>query len=186
MKIVDKIKVILFRPTSFFTSLKKEKGVKEAFKYFAIVSLFSAVMTVIVNLLLKDVITTTVGKVPTPGEIFFFYLLGLPLYFLGAGLFHIWIMIFGGRALYSKTYQLSVYTSTPYWLFGWFPLLGFIVAAIWDIVLTVIGVQHTHGLSKTRALWMVLLPLVLFMLLIIFVVGLAAFFYNYSTLPLPA
>ena len=132
MDLLNKIKSILFEPKKFFTKLKKEKGVKSAFKYLIIVALFSTVLTFIMSLIYTPVETGIleefIGQEISTEESSFTYLDAIISYlailifsFVAAGILHLWIKLFRGKAIYEKTYQLYVYGSTPALLFSWIP-----------------------------------------------------------------
>lgn len=181
MPLIKKIKIILFQPASYFSHLTKEQGVKTAFRYLAAVALFGVVMSLLVSLFVVQTLVSFFGETFSqqeqlverfgPGALVLNavvnYITILLLSFVGAAIVHVWLKLFGGKAPYAKTYQLSTYTGTPYYLLMWIPLLGPFIAVVYGLVLAIIGVQHTHGLSKTRALWANLLPLVLVILFLI-------------------
>lgn len=191
MMLLRRIREILFSPTHFFRALHKETGLRIAFRYLAAVALFGVVMSLIVSLFVAQTLVSFFGETFSQQEQLQFagrfgpaalvlnavveYIALLLLSFVGAAIVHVWLKLFGGKAPYAKTYQLSTYTGTPYYLLMWIPLLGSLVAAVYGIVLAIIGVQHTHGLSKTRALWANLLPLVLLLLFFVFFFGFIAF-----------
>lgn len=82
------------------------------------------------------------------------------------------VLLFGGGRGYRQTLKALVYGWTPLVLSLWLPpLVPF--AAIWSLLLVVIGVRRTRGMSGGRAALAVLLPKAI--LLILFVaIGLAA------------
>lgn len=178
--ILPKIKFIMLEPALFFSQLKKETGVKTAFVYFLILSLWSAVLGLVVTLLFKNysynfvssfVSKITGSTIPLPqqtvNEIIVWgilgYGLGLLLSFVFAGLLHGWIVLFGGTEKYAKTYQLSIYSSTPGLVLGWIPFIGFFIW-IYDLVLLIIGTQKVHKISPMKSILMYVIPIVLMIL----------------------
>lgn len=187
MPLIEKIKSVLFEPSKFFENLKKEKGIMESLDYLAVLLAFSTVMGVIVNYFLQPKINAWLYSLlgipllpPTMTfwNIFVFPLLGyflaLAFSFVGAGLLHVWILIFGGKADYEKTYQLSVYSRTPSLVFGWIPFVGFF-ASLYGLALLIIGTQKVHGIGRTRAILMYVIPLSIIFLLIA-VIAIAALY----------
>ncbi len=173
MQLLNKIKSVLVEPLKFFDSLKKEKGVKQAFIYFMLLSLFSTVLGFIVFLftqpLMYDLASKMLGvelpKSPYSNlqNILFTvlgYLLGLGISFISAALLHVWILIFGGIGKFEKTYQLCVYSKTPALLLGWIPGVGFVIW-LYDLVLLIIGTQRLHRISRTKSILMYVIPLVI-------------------------
>ena len=189
MQLIDKLKIVLFQPTSFFAHLKKEQGVKAAFTYFAVFSFIGILLAFLVapisapwqvslaKLFGKQIITPTLGRRILSSLLNF--IIGLGLSFVGAALLHIWIKLCGGRAPYAKTYQLSIYSTTPSYIFGWIPVLG-LFSVIYNLVLLIIGTQQVHSLSKKRVLLMYLIPFVILLVLLLVIVGLG--FYIVSVL----
>jgi len=185
MNIIDKIVNILTRPFEFFKGLKKEKGIKEAFIYFAVLSLLFTVLATIFGLLMQTFTTNVVSKlfgfaVPkeelSTGWIAFWavigYFVGLGLSFVWAGLLHVWILIFGGKGDYTKTYQLSVYAQTPKFVLGWFPFISYVIW-IYDVILLIIGTEKVHDVSKLRAILMYVIPIAVITILYIFIFAFA-------------
>lgn len=68
------------------------------------------------------------------------------------------VLLFGGRRGISQTVRAVVYASTPTVLTFWFPpIVGFTV--MWSLVLTIVGLRQTQGLSTARAILAVFVPL---------------------------
>jgi len=87
--------------------------------------------------------------------------IGIPLLtFILTEIYHLIIYVFGGLGKYADTYQIAVYGSTPFMLFGLIPFLNF-VALLWAIVLHVVGLAETHDMSKVRAFFIILSVIVL-------------------------
>jgi len=173
MEILKKIKSVLFQPSKFFESLKKEKGVKEAFKYFLVLSFVSTILGIIAGRLFYDYYMSLMntmygGAFPMPQQTiesivifpFVWFIFGLFLSFIIAGILHVWILIFGGKEDYAKTYQLWIYSITPGLALGWIPFVAFF-AWIYNLFLLILGTQKVHGISRSKEILMYVLPLVL-------------------------
>jgi hypothetical protein len=171
--LITKIKQVLLEPAHFFKNLKKEKGIKSAFQYLLIFSLFATFLGFIVGQLFQNYSAWLISKifsltVPqsnlSMGALIFFTFLGycmsLVFSFVAAGVLHVWILIFGGKGNYSKTYQLFVYSRTPGFIIGWIPFVG-LIAWIYDLVLLIIGTQKVHSISKLKSILMYVIPAVL-------------------------
>jgi len=173
---IDKIKDILVKPLFFFEKIQEEKGVKKAFLYFMVLAFFSTLLAYLVSLVmpvysagvLEKLFGVTIPesalKSPTLILTGFYYILSLGISFLVAGLLHVWILIFGGKADYTKSYQLFVYSNTPSYLFGWIPFLGFF-AKIYSLILLILGTEKMHDISRKRAILMYVIPMVIFSIL---------------------
>lgn len=178
--IIQKAKSVLTDPRGFFQKLKKESGLRDAFMYFALLSVVSLIGGIIVNLLWPAPMVSLENVAPLSAAAIVMssvagYFLSLLLSFVWAGLLHVWIMIWGGRAPYAKTYQLTAYAGTPSMLLGWIPFVG-ILAGIYGLVLFIIGAQRTHGLSKTRSIWCFLIPAIVLVLLVVALFSLGLFY----------
>jgi hypothetical protein len=103
--------------------------------------------------------------------------------FVGSAWLHLWVYVFGGRNGYRQTLKALAFGDTPALLLGWIPMIG-IIAGIWALVLSVLGVRELQGISTGRALGAVLVAVIIPLLILVL---LAAFlFIAYSeitTLP---
>jgi hypothetical protein len=104
--------------------------------------------------------------------------------FIGSAWLHLWVYVFGGRKGYRETFKALAFGQTPALLLGWIPLLG-ILAWIWSVVLSVLGVRELQEISTGRAVGTVIVAV---MIPLIILVLLAAFlFIAYSEIsPVPA
>ncbi len=175
-----RVKRILLEPGRFFETLKKETGVKKAFFYLLVMGLWSSILGLLVSLVWKvnpyDFILKMAGLPsvvpPTNMELILFSVLGygamLLLNFVVAGILHGWILLFGGKERYAKTYQLYIYSGTPGFVLGWVPFIGFFTL-IYDLILLIIGTQKVHGISKTKSILMYVVPIVLLILFFVII-----------------
>ena len=186
MDIFQVIKRVVTEPTAYFRSVGKGKEqLGFAFGYFALLSLLNMLLGLLTSLmffsaffpLMQNMMSLLGASFPgifTGGALvrnaLFSYALGLGFSFVYAGLLHVWILLFGGKQRYGKTYELGAYAGTPALLLGWIPFLGF-VGQIWSLILLIIGTQEVHGISRTKAILMYVIPLVLiFFLMLLFMV----------------
>ena len=178
------VKQVLSEPARFFKQLKTETGIKSAFTYLLMLGLWNSALGLLVTLLFNDysynlifrkVLSTITSPgaflpQPTTGETIFWGVLGygllLGLSFIKVGILHGWICLFGGKEKYAKTYQLYIYSSTPAFVLGWIPFIGFFTW-IYDMVLLIIGTQKIHKISPLKSVLMYLIPIVLFILFLI-------------------
>jgi len=183
-KQIEKTKEILSHPSKFFDNLKKEKGIKTAFTYFAILSFVYFFLYLVLLLIFNNgnSVFTNLSKIfpimnsfniGIPLQLFILtissYIFELVFSFVGAALLHVWILIFGGKGKYTQTYQLSIYSSTPSLLFGWIPFLGSTIGLIYSLYLLIVGTQKIYKISKMKTLWMyIFLPLIFVLLITIF------------------
>ena len=187
MDIFQVIKRVVTEPTAYFRSVGKGKEqLGFAFGYFALLSLVSTLLGLLASLtffsaffpLIQNMIPLLGAGAGFSGmftggalvrNALFSYAFGLGLSFLWAGLLHVWILLFGGKRSYAKTYELGAYAGTPALLLGWIPFLGF-VGQIWSLILLIIGTQEVHGISRTKAILMYVLPLAVLFVLALFAI----------------
>ncbi|MBN2094748.1 MAG: YIP1 family protein [Candidatus Aenigmarchaeota archaeon] len=165
---------VISDPSRFFSKIKKEKGLKKAFTYFFVLSLFGTVMSFAANEMLLDYVYGPLMNaygfsapqqevsqqiVGTWYAIMFFS--GLLISFLMAGLIHLWIMLFGGKEEYEKTYQIYAYSKTPSFLFGWIPFFS-VLAEAYHVVLLIAGTHKIQGIERNRAIWMFAVPYLIY------------------------
>ena len=185
MDVINKVKNILTSPKSYFKSLKKERGISNAFVYFVIVALITLILPLIVSYFgaFKEFQEAfdILGFQSQTFLLFvilfslFSYIFYLGFSFVIAGLLHIWILIFGGKSEYSKTYQLFVYSSTPGLLFGWIPFVGFL-SGFYNLYLLIIGTPIIYKeISMKKSILMYIIPNVLVFILFLILFG-AVFF----------
>ncbi|MBT4539658.1 hypothetical protein HOI26_00490 [Candidatus Woesearchaeota archaeon] len=183
MNVLEVIKLSFTNPTKLFEQVGKSKknNIGFSFGYFALLSFVNATLGALVSLLFFSAFSSffnSLGVLPGVGLQSFGYgfqaligfVLGLGLSFVSAGLLHLWILIFGGKAGYAKTYEMGAYAGTPALLFGWIPFLG-LIGKIWSLVLLIIATQRVHKIEKMKSILMYVIPfVVLFILGIILVV----------------
>jgi hypothetical protein len=80
--------------------------------------------------------------------------------FIGSAWLHLWVYVFGGRKGYRETLKALAFGETPALLLGWIPMLG-ILAWIWSVVLSVLGVRELHEVPTGRALGAVIVAVVI-------------------------
>lgn len=62
---------------------------------------------------------------------------------------------------YRKTYNAMAYGMVPSFLFGWIPVIGSVVGGIWSIVVQVYALSNQQGIPTSRALLVVLIPIII-------------------------
>jgi hypothetical protein len=94
-----------------------------------------------------------------------FTLIGL---FVGAGIFHLLVLLFvrPTSAGFEATFRVVSYASATQ-LISWIPLVGGIVAAVYNIVLSIFGIREVHATTTGRAALVVLIPVVVFLVLLL-------------------
>jgi hypothetical protein len=82
----------------------------------------------------------------------------LAMNFVSAGITHLCLSLFKGTSKsYEATYRVVAYSYSA-WIFSVIPCIGGMVAAIWALVCTIIGLSKVHQTEGWRAAVGVLLP----------------------------
>jgi hypothetical protein len=156
MNLTEKIKKVILSPSEFFERIKVEKGVGEAFKYLAILSLVNLVVGVVSFMLsipslsplsnfsaflsFPSAPVISVLGIVIPVAV---YVGSLALSFVEAGFVHLFVKLFKGRGDYSATYKAIVYAGTPSILLGWIPFVG-IIFYMYSFYLFLKGISKLH------------------------------------------
>lgn len=176
-ELIERVKEVLSSPQKFFTDLKKEQGFEKSFRYFAVLSIIPTFMSLTIGRIWGMYYVEAINHffqiniLPIEfnfGTFFssaiFIYLFSLGLSFAWAGILHLWVLLFGGKETYEKTYQLSIYAQTPRLLLSWVPVIGALVW-VYDLYLLVVGTEKVHGIPQQKALMMYLFPALFFFFL---------------------
>jgi hypothetical protein len=189
MDFYEKVKGFMLEPSKTFDATK-EDTLEDALKYYvgitAIFSALSAVLFVFASKLLGSMMGGF-GKMLGAGagiagaiSIFVMSLILIVIgAFIGGAIVHIFVYIVGGRKGIAKTIIALMYADTPYLLFGWIPLIG-LIAAIWALVLNVLGIRKFQELTTGRAILAIFMPLIIISI-IVFVTLMAVFMFTIGT-----
>ncbi len=188
MSLKDKIKNVILNPSVFFERIKYEKGIMEAFKYLAILSLINLFVGIAsFTFSIPSIIYyfSGIANIPFLAGVkflipFITYIFGIIFSFIWAGIVHIFTRIVRGKGKYADSYKAIVYGATPTLLLGWIPFVGF-VANLYSLYLQLKGISKLHQISMLRALVaIVVIPL----LIIISILGVifAAYIYTLTLL----
>jgi hypothetical protein len=175
ISLTKKVKKVILSPSEFFEEIKAEKGISEAFKYLAILSLVNLVVDIVSFILsipyisplgnlssflpLRGVLSIALGIV-IPVVM---YISGLILSFIGVGFIHLFVKLFKGKGTYSDTYKALIYASTPSLLFGWVPWVG-VIFGLYSFYLSLKGISKLHEVSMLRAFIMLITPAIVVIL----------------------
>jgi hypothetical protein len=86
--------------------------------------------------------------------------------FIGAGVVHLFLLIFrGAKHGFGTSLRVLCYSAGPF-IFEIVPFLGPPVAGVWSLVLTIIGLREAHETTTGKAVAAVLLPFFLLLMLV--------------------
>jgi hypothetical protein len=193
MEYVDLIKGFFLSPVATFRKVM-DTGSRDTLVYFLVLVLISTVLSILVMLASPPPAWFTgvntllgIGSLSGLGIVIIAVMMIIAavfLLFVGSAWLHLWVYVFGGRKGIRETFKALAFGGTPALLLGWIPVVG-ILAGIWALVLSVLGVRELHGISTARALGAVIIAVIIPLLILVL---LAAFlFIAYTqTGPLPA
>jgi hypothetical protein len=166
LSIVERIKGFLLSPSGTFDT-SKEDTLGDAFKYFVIILAIYAVLVAIIAAVAFALIGGMFGMFGVPrmpfravavligalvGGIIGVFIFGLWL--------HLWVYLVGGRNGLEQTIKAVMYGATPGLLLGWIPIFN-VIAWIWALIVSIIGVRQLHGLSTGKAVLAVIIALII-------------------------
>lgn len=159
----------VFHPSTFFNQTPTDAGIGKPLLYAIIVG---SIGTIAVNFWLIMLIPMfpqppgNMAMFPTLSISIFFQILMAPIQviiysFIYTAILHLSLMIIKGNEQgFEATYRTVTYSMSTYW-FNLIPFcLGAPVGAIWQIVLTIIGLKETHGISTGKAVVAWILPII--------------------------
>jgi hypothetical protein len=178
---VQTVRDVLFDPVNFFRSIRREGDFLNPLIFAIICALITGVIGGILRLiftlvrgggfggalgsLIANIIFIPIGTA-----------IGL---FIGAGIYHLLVLLIirPSHAGYEATFRVVAYAAVLQllsWL-AFIPILGIVVAiaiAIYNVVLTVIGIREMHATTTGRAVAVVLIPVIVIGILVA-IVGVA-------------
>lgn len=180
MDIIETAKGFLLQPVQAFQKARRiELG--DAIKYFIILLIINAILTVIVDLIMGSAILSAINQTMGQfgmGEIFLAETIGvaigaivlvivsLIMVFIIGGWLHLFVYLLGGKKGYLETVKALIFGSTPYMLIGWIPLIGVIIGGIWSLILSILGIRELHQISTGRAAGAVILAAIIIVIII--------------------
>ena len=177
--LVDKAKLVMTNPFKFFQSIKSE-GIKDAFKYLALLSLvYMVVLIIAFSVPSLSILGGAEGLAPLLGPYgsatgvalaVVLYIMGLVLSFVSVGIIHLFVKLMKGKGDYGATYKALIYASTPSMLLGWIPYIGTIIG-LYTLYLELKGVSILHKIGMGRALLAVLVIPVVVIFVLVFAVA---------------
>jgi hypothetical protein len=179
--IIEQARGFILNPVETFRNTRGD-DLGEAIKYYAVILAVYAVLTGLMAMVgfgaSVDIpgfagafgtigIGTAIGIIIATfvGEIIGLLVISLIIHVLVA-------LLIGGNGI-EATVRALAYASTPSMLFGWIPFIG-LLAFVWTVILSVIGIRECHETTTGRAAVAVILPVVA--LAVLFVLVIAAIF----------
>jgi len=204
MDFIKKFIAVMKGPSDFFAKLKP--NIKNDWLFWLLLSLFSLASTLILSLAVYKQLGSSGGSFGIQSVALLggasielgilTWVLMLGLIFVGAGIFHIFAKLYGGKGRYKESFASTVYASVPNMLLTFIGVLiiaaafsfgtvmlgivfvsigGIInlIGAIWALVLLVIGIMKLHKMSAGRAVASVITPIIIILILYLLFISLA-------------
>lgn len=178
---------VLLSPVAFFRSIARGGDFVNPAIFALICALISALLSGIIGLVISPFFAAPgdTGSALAGGLVGFIATLILsPIYtavalLIGAGIYHLLVMLFvrPANAGFEATFRVVCYVAAVQ-LVSWIPIVN-IVAGIYAIVLSVLGIREVHSTTTGKAVAIVLIPVAVifvFVLIIVALVGAALFF----------
>lgn len=166
---------VLFKPTEFFRSMPLTGGLVDPLLFTLITGMVGMIFDYFWRALLSGPMHEFMppGMAEAAGQSSLQGLAGLGILslilpilivigiFISAGVLHLCLsMLKGARHGFEATFRVAAYSYSAN-IFLVVPICGYLIAAVWAIVLTVIGLKEAHEISGGKALFAVSLPLLL-------------------------
>ena len=172
MHFIQKITTILFKSSNFFSQIEKEHDIKQSFIYYLTLELFYTVLVTMVLFYFPRAYTIFFPLFPDIGggglvkTMAIGFIFAIPTSFAVAGVLYIWLRLFKGKRPYYDAYKLYAYSKTPSFIFGWIPLVNFVVW-IYSLVLLIIGTQKMYKFTSLKSTLMYIIPLIVILIVLV-------------------
>jgi len=157
------LKQSLFTPAKFFSGLPTKGGLLNPLLYGMIIGTIGGMAGYLAGMLVD---TPFISTAKLSGLMAILVGLFLPLFvfigiILGTILLHASLFLVGGsNENFEATFRIVSYASGPD-LLNAVPVIGWMIALIWKLVVTILGVREVQRISTGRAAAAVLLPAIL-------------------------
>jgi hypothetical protein len=177
--LIDKVVGILLHPVETFRRLRDEP-VSNAFVDYGILLVIYAVISSLISWVGISLIPSLepFGRdfgFMTAASLRFLVFGTVVLFILslliGGAILHLFVYGVGGRKGVEQTLKAVMYGSTPFFILGWIPILGFL-AVLYALVLEILAVRELHEISTGRAAIAVLLPFLILLILAVLALSL--------------
>jgi hypothetical protein len=177
MEYLELIKGFFLSPVETFQKVKDTRY-SDTLVYFLALVVINTVLTIPVMLLTFPSVGTVFvgifqqlgfGTLTAFGNVLFAVMMiigSLVCLFIGAAWVHLWVYLFGGRKGYRETLKALAFGDTPALLLGWIPLVG-MLAGLWSLFISVLGIRELHEISTNRALGALILAVIIPLLVLV-------------------
>lgn len=193
--LLETVRLVLLEPGSTFSNMKQRGGYGVPVAFLFVLSIVGVVVQEFYNLAFRyfggsflqkeqfNALIAQLGGVTPLGVLW--TILIMPVFmvigtFLGAGIVHFCLMLVGGaNRPYEATFRVLAYATGATALLNFIPGCGVFLAAVWGLVVEIIGIAKVHQIGAGRAALAIFLPSIvccgLIVLMILAAGGLASF-----------
>ena len=166
------VKEVLLNPSDFFKKMAVTGGLTDPLLFAMIIGMAGLICLSVWDLVLHDSMQSfmtpemrsaagrgmTNGMASPLGMVLMPFLLIIWL-FIVSGMLHLFLMMVrGANAGFEATFRVISYSISPF-LFMVIPYCGMLIAMLWMLTLTVIGLRDAHGTTGGKATVAVLFPI---------------------------
>jgi hypothetical protein len=167
------IRDVLFHPSRFFSRMPVEGGLIHPLIFALIMGVLGGVFSLVYQFLFVSFLGMLPNAEGTGGfqvPMMIGSAIGLPIMtiigvFLVSAVLHVCLMIVrGNKKGFEATFRVVAYTMSTQ-IFGIIPLLGGLIGGIWTVVVQIIGIRESHGISTGRSALAIFLPVLVIVVL---------------------
>jgi hypothetical protein len=165
---------VLFKPSDFFRTMPVTGGLTDPLLYALIVGMVGLMFSYFWEIVLHDSMQTfmtpemkaaaSYGILHGSGNVFLAVfsplMLIIVLFVITAGLHLFLLMVKGARGGFEASFRVVSYCISPFLLLI-VPFCGNIIALVWTMVITIIGLKEAHEISGGKAFFAVSFPMLL-------------------------
>ena len=146
----EKIRGNIFTiPEDRLDKLASGKGYADSFFYLLAMLLINTAGSILVSVLFGRGVSESIAIYIVA------FAISIPMFYVGTGVLYVLLRLFGGKADYLRTVQVSVYADTCGFVFGFIPIVG-LLAGLVSLYNSIMGFRRVHGLD----LWKVVVAAV--------------------------
>lgn len=171
------VRAVVLDPVGFFRGIRQQGDFVNPLVFAVICALINGILGGIIGFLISLGFVGGQDVGGTFGNLIANIVLS-PIYaaiavFILAGIYHLLVLLLvrPAHAGFEATFRVVCYASVT-WLISWIPLIGWIVAPIYGIVLSIFGIREVHATTTGRAMAVVLIPAAVILLLVVLMVTL--------------
>jgi hypothetical protein len=182
---ISTVQRVVLQPVDFFRDIRRRGDFINPLVFALVCAVISAVLGGIIGLF----ISVAAGQRGLGGAILSFIgsVIGAPIgaavgLFIWSGILHLLVMLLvkPDNAGFEATFRVNAYTSAVQ-LVSWIPFIGWLIAFVWAIILSILGIREVHSTTTGTAALVVLIPVVVFGGLVLLIIGAALFAVFFGT-----